>query len=210
MSAKAHRGDVALIEPSPRGARLARIDPRSDSRRHDAGQRTGPRARRPRRRRAFALARRTHAEPRARADPCRIGGFGGADGLAAFLRDERVRRADRRHPSLRRADVRQRPRGQRARRRAAAGVLAPGLGRRRGRHWSEVDDAWPTPSPRSATTPRRVFLDAGPAAARGLRRRAAASSIWCAPSTSRTNCACCRITSSFPRAARSRSRANAR
>ena len=48
--------------------------------------------------------------PSAPSGRMRRGGFGGPDGLAAFLREERLRRADRRHASLRR-------RGSRAMRR---------------------------------------------------------------------------------------------
>ena len=45
----------------------------------------------------------------------RVGGFGGVDGLAAFLRSDGVTRGGRRHPPVRRPDQRATPRPRRAR-----------------------------------------------------------------------------------------------
>ena len=74
----------------------------------------------------LSLAGRTES-PVAQAVPVRSGGFGGAEGLAAYLRRRAHRSADRRHPSLCRADLGQCRRGRAAGRRAAAGAAPPGL-----------------------------------------------------------------------------------
>ena len=116
--------------PAPRPRPPARPDaPGADPRRY----RRGPRARRPARRHAGPggdeLARRPHPDPRLPAGQVRTGGFGGAEGLAEWLRDAAGRRRRRRHPPLRRGD--QPARGARGprRRRTAAGAAPARLER---------------------------------------------------------------------------------
>ena len=120
-------------------------------------------AERPRRpRRASASPSRSPAAPATRRSPparVRVGGFGGADGLAAWLAARARRRARRRHPPLRPHDLAPTPRAAAARRRRAAG--------RRSRA---------RPGSRSPATAGPRVPDMAGAGARARRRRRAASS----------------------------------
>jgi precorrin-6A/cobalt-precorrin-6A reductase len=108
---------------------------------------------------AVSLAGRT-AEPAALPLPVRVGGFGGAEGLAAFLRAERIDRLiDATHPFAARMSAN----AVAAAARAGVPLLAverppwvPGPGDR----WTEVDALEDAPAA-LGETPRRVFLGIG-------------------------------------------------
>ena len=107
-----------------------------------------------------SLAGRT-AAPAAQAVPVRSGGFGGAAGPRRLSRGRTHRRADRRHPSLRRQHLGQCRRGGGASRACPCWRCAGRHGCRvAGDHWTEVAD------PEAAVqalgpSPRRVFLALG-------------------------------------------------
>ena len=99
--------------------------------------------------------------PRQRRSPGAIGGFGGAEGLAAFLAARAHRRRRRRDPSVRFAHVGQRARTPAARpiRRSSCSPARPGRARP-GDRWIEVatmDDA----ADALGAQPRTVFLTQG-------------------------------------------------
>ncbi len=104
---------------------------------------------------------------------CRVGGFGGIDGLVDYLRPSRSR-ADRRHPSVRRPDERARDRGRRgARGMPLLVVLRPRPGARgRATAGSMVDDLAAAAAALGAA-PRRVLLTVGQQT-RAVRRPPAA------------------------------------
>ena len=86
-----------------------------------------------------SLAGRT-ADPLLPPGEVRIGGFGGAEGLAALAaRRTPVARGRRRHPPVRGRDHRQRRRGGAAAGVAAAAAAAAGLDARPGDDWRWVD-----------------------------------------------------------------------
>ena len=121
----------------------------------------------------LSLAGRT-ARPPPSPLPTRIGGFGGVAGLARYLDRTTHRRRDRRHASVRRADVGQRRRRLRARRGVPLAVLTRPPGAPRAGDAGARSATPPRPRRRSGETPRRVFLTVGRLQRRRLRRRAAA------------------------------------
>ena len=123
----------------------------------------------------LSLAGRTAAP--AAASPCRCGcgGFGGAEGLARYLRERTHRRADRRHASLRRRRSPPMPRAppRSPACRCSRCAARPGA-QVAGDDWIEVDDdARHAVQALGASAAARVSR-ARPQGARALRRRAAA------------------------------------
>ena len=102
----------------------------------------------------LSLAGRTE-RPAPQPIATRIGGFGGVDGLIAYLRAERIDARDRRHPSLRRADVAHTlSRPARAHTFRCWSFSRAPWSAGRGDRWTEVDDAMPRP--RGARAMRRA------------------------------------------------------
>ncbi len=110
----------------------------------------------------LSLAGRTR-EPAAQPVPVRIGGFGGAEGLAAYLAAARIDRlVDATHPFAARISAN----AAMAAQRAGVPILAlrrPTWQRRPGDRWSEVDMLADAPAALGAlgAGPRRVFLAIG-------------------------------------------------
>ena len=138
----------------------ARVRAGSDPRRHHRGVSPGPRPCRP-----SGLSQPTLSLPaapgaRAAADPARVGGFGGVDGLVAYLRASRTDALDRRDAPVRRADDAamrpKRPASPGCRCSRSSARLAAGAGRPLdggGRHGGSRRRARPAP--------RRVLLTVG-------------------------------------------------
>ncbi len=182
----------------PRGDRPG-AGPRRDRRGAAAGDGAGRR-----RRRRAQLAGRPGGRPAAAARArCAIGGFGGADGLAAWLQAHRCGRWSGRDPPVRRHDDRLSGRG----RAGATGVpllrlQRPGWTPQPGDDWRWVDSLAEAAPRRGRVRP--VFLTTGRqglAAFAGADRRAAS----CGRSTRRRR-RCPRARRSCSRAARSPSR----
>ncbi|MDP4002415.1 cobalt-precorrin-6A reductase [Methylobacterium sp. NEAU K] len=107
----------------------------------------------------LSLAGRT-AKPKVEPVPTRVGGFGGAEGLARYLRRERIDRLiDATHPFAARIA------GNAARAAEALGmpllaIRRPAWSREAGDHWTEVDSMDEAASA-LGLEPRRVFLTIG-------------------------------------------------
>ena len=147
-----------------------------DSRRHRRGARARGAARGAAGPARHAVARRPHRATPALPDcAVRVGGFGGAEGLARWLRRTSVARAGRRDASLRARASRPTPRARRRRRRRAARRPRPAaLGAGARRPLDPRSPTWPRPPRALGAAPRRVFLADRPAGGRGVPRRAAA------------------------------------
>ena len=108
----------------------------------------------------LSLAGRT-AAPARQPVPVRIGGFGGAAGLADYLARRAHRRADRRHASLCRAISANARRGCARSRRALRGAAPSAVDCGRRRPLDRGRGRRATPCARSGQTPRRVFVALG-------------------------------------------------
>ncbi len=107
----------------------------------------------------LSLAGRT-ASPKSQPLATRIGGFGGAEGLARFLRDERIDvMVDATHPYAARISANA-VAAHRATGIPLASLVRPGWVAQPGEHWREVRSANEA-AERLGPSPRRVFLSLG-------------------------------------------------